>query len=117
MLYAIDACEGQYFGSHGIRDCRIVDCNSREEAVEIAIEMSYGVMDSYRCVIEELTLYASEKYEEGSPEWEEDLENSRRENLCYDIFRVLDTHGKSIPELEEELYDDKNKFFRNYCII
>ena len=117
MLYAIDACEEQYLGSHGMHDCRIVDCNSREEAVEIAIQMSYDVMDSYRCIMEELTLYASERHEEGSPEWQEELENARRENLCYDIFRVLNTRGKSIPELEEELYDDKNQFFSNYCNI
>lgn len=115
MLYAIYAYEGMYGGLHGMDNHAIVDCRDEGEAEDIGVEMSYDVMGSYECISSSFQEEASEEFEEGSDEWYQFIEDAKAENVAYVIYEIVDTKGKSVRELEEEFYNDREGFIEEYC--
>lgn len=115
MLFAIYACEGMYGGLHGMELHAVVNCRDEGEAEDIGIEMSYDVMDSYECISSSFEEDASDEYEEGTDEWYEYIEAARAENVSYTVYEILDTHGKSEKELENEFWNDRSGFIEKYC--
>lgn len=116
MLYAIYADEAMYCGLHGMYTTQVVECPSLEEAEEIGLEESRRVMESYNCIIESIYEQASEEYEEWSHEWEDMVNEIMEENTSYQVFEIKDSKGKSIQELDEEFYNDKESFIKEYCL-
>lgn len=116
MLFAIHAYEGIFGGLNGMEETAIIDVNTLKEAEDYAIEMSYDVMNSYLCIQEAFEEDAiSEGFEEQTQEWEEFIEECRAEDVAYDVWRILDTKGKTREELEKEFHNDKENFIKKYC--
>lgn len=115
MLYAIYACEAIYQGLHGMNSVAIVDCENEGEARDIAIDMSYEVMDSYNCIHSSFEQDASFEYDEGTDGWYQFIEDLRSENVFYYIHEIIDTKGKTQKELENELWENYDSFIEKYC--
>lgn len=54
MYYLIYADENVYQGLHGMYDWTITQCDTEEEANEIAMSMSIDVMESYNEIMDDL---------------------------------------------------------------
>ena len=102
MIYAIWALEHIYGGLHGIEDFRVEDC-SLDEACEFGYEMSTSLIEEYSI---------GEMREDCTSE---ELEEFILDNIEYIIFEVIDTHGKTLRELEREFTDDPDGFVSDFC--
>lgn len=107
MLFAIEAYESQYQGLHGIVDYAIVEENSTEEVLDYAYYLSEQVIYSYGL-----------EPEPDSEDWEsgEDCAEAWAEMIRYSVWKIPNTKGKTIEELEEEFYNTPDEFIKNYCV-
>lgn len=96
-LWLIHAYEGIYGGLHGIETALIVDCSTRKDAEEIAIDESYDVMDSYSHMFEDLD------------------EEDREENIAFDVFQIREDCALSTKELDELVASDWEEVRDEYC--
>lgn len=115
MLYAIHAYESSFGGLYGMDAHIIEECDSMEEAEEIALEASLNVMESYSCIIDDIYEAASEEYEQETDEWYKVVEDMKQEATAWEIYPVVDIKDKSIRELEEEFWNNKEEFIKTYC--
>lgn len=122
MIFAIVAAEGIYQGLHGINDKTLVEVSDWKEAIEIAIEMSLEVMDSYSQVYDTLEAEVQEEIDfNDTVNWtDERIEKLRteiyRSNLYFDIFELDENKIKDIPseQLEAEFFNDEETFLSEY---
>lgn len=127
MLYVINAADMMYGGHHGMETWNIYDCSSEKEAIEIAIENSIEVINSYAAIYQaiedEIQDYLNDIVEETLSE--DDIEQIRdelyREDIDYAIYKIkediLSEEEKNIRYLEQILYDYPEGFIKKYCEI
>lgn len=96
-LWLIHAYENTYGGLHGIETALIVDCSTREDAEEIAIDESYDVMNSYSNMFEDLD------------------EEDREESIAFDVFQIREDCTLSIEELDKLAASDWENVRDKYC--
>lgn len=123
MLYVINAADVRYGGLHGMETWDIYDCSSEKEAIEIAIENSIEVINSYSAIYQELESEVEEYIEDNMSE--EEIEEIRdeiyREDIDYAIYKIkediLSEEEKNIRYLEQILHDYPEGFIKEYCEI
>ena len=114
--YAIVASEGIYQGLHGIVDYAIVDCDSEDEVAAIGKEMSLQVMDDWGWIQDELMAQISDSFDSTIDTEEELLEAIKEENVNYYYFKLCEeAEGQDSNLLNQELYDDEDKFRRTWA--
>ena len=124
MFYVIHAFENKYGGYHGIEDWTIESGRTEEKANEIARELSFGVMESYSFIIDELENDVESFIDEEMNE--DDIEQLRydiyNDNIAYEIWKirsdVYDNFSKSdccIDDFINELHQDPEGFIEKYC--
>lgn len=125
MLYVIHAADIRYGGLHGMEDWSIWQCNSEEEAVEIAIENSIEVINSYSAIYQEIEDeiqdYLNDIVEDTLSE--DDIEKIREdfyaEDIDYAIYKVKEEFNLAqdfdIEYLENILHEDPENFIKEYC--
>lgn len=114
--YAIVASEGIYQGLHGIVDYAVVDCNSEEEVAAIGREMSLQVMDNWGWIQDELMAQVSDSFDSTIDTEEEFLEAIKEENVNYYYFKLCEeAEGQDSGLLNQELYDNEDKFRRTWA--
>lgn len=127
MLYVINAADMMYGGHHGMETWEIHDCSSEKEAIEIAIENSIEVINSYSAIYQaiedEIQDYLDDIVEETLSE--EEIEKIRdeiyNEDIDYAIYKIkediLSEEEKNIRYLEQILHDYPEGFIKEYCEI
>lgn len=118
MIVAIYACECTYGGLHGIYSKAVLEVSDIEEARDIAVQMSYEVMDSYEFIVEDIEAeieYAI--HEQGDERDYDEIANEyyseRVEYMIYVPSPEL-IKGKDISALDEEFYQDEDTFLKKY---
>ena len=95
--YLIYADESQYCGLHGIYDWDVVECDTKEEAQEIGVQMSYEVINSYSDLVGAYEEEAEQVLRDNGltpedPEWDDAFSNyvddCISENTQYRIFEL-----------------------------
>lgn len=124
MLYVINAADVRYGGLHGMETWDIYNCSSEKEAIEIAIENSIGVINSYSTIYQKLESEVEEYIEDNMSE--EEIEKIRddiyREDIDYAIYKIkedilFEEEEKNIRYLEQILRDYPEGFIKEYCEI
>ena len=119
MLYVIHAADAIYGGLHGMEDWSIWQCNSEEEAVEIAIENSIEIINSFSCIYEELETEIEDNIFDDMSE--DDIEQLRsdiyRNDIDYNLWEIDKDIAKEydIDILEIMLNEDPEDFIEKYC--
>ena len=115
-MYAVFACEAIYQGLHGMYDLNIIDTEDEKEAEEWGEAISYDIMDSFSDIdiaLRDEALYAG--FEEDSEEFYDYIEELKRDNVYYRIWKVKDTKGMTIEELRDEFYNNPKTFVKEFC--
>lgn len=116
-IYVIHAYEGTYGGLHGIEDW-IIEKTSLDIAKEIALDASYGVINSYSSIYEGFENDAEEEdLIPGTEDFIEYVQELMDEDIAYTIYEVIRTKGKTVKELDSILSKDPESFIKEYCKI
>lgn len=94
MLYAIYAADNRYQGCYGMEVENVVECMNLEEAIEIAREYSYDVINSCGCIMDDIYSDAIRNLHLNEDEVFEKLEEGRAD----DIYGLKDIVGDLIDE-------------------
>ena len=84
MLFAIYAGSNYFTVSN---DEAVVECCSKIEAIEIAVEMAYDVITSYSFIMDDIYEQAAAEFDMSYDEMLEKMENN---SLPYNFFEVVD---------------------------
>lgn len=110
MLYAVIACEQMYGGMHGMVSYFVAE-GTEEEVEEMAIDISYYIMESYSSIMDDLEAAAANEIGWDEDELDEYMEDSTsgadeeytralneqmRENLQYEIYPIVKETNLSI---------------------
>lgn len=123
MLYVINAADMMYGGHHGMETWNIYDCFSEKEAIEIAIENSIDVINSYSAIYQKLESDIEEYIEDDMSDVEiaEIRDEIYGEDIDYAIYKIkediLSEEEKNIRYLERILHDYPEGFIKKYCEI
>ena len=116
MRVAIKAYENTYGGLHGMEEKAVITVDSVEEAEDIAMEMSYNVMDSYAEISDYFeTMAEGEGLEPNSEEWNVFIDECKAESVLYDIHPITVKTEKTDEELSEEYFRRPDEFIKEYC--
>ena len=114
-LYVVRAYEQIYSGMHGMEDWFVTDADDLDEVEMEAREASFDVIDTYNEIYESFESDAElNSLEEGTEEWEAFIEESRLEDMAYDIWEVT-TNKYTIDEIGKILARDPDGFVDEYC--
>ena len=114
-IYVIHAFDEIFGGLHGMEEWSMEECQSEKEAIEVAIEMSYDVIDSYGDITdilneraEDLLSYDIEEGRINSEHQREQAFNSYyedcvKEDVSYYVVKLNPSH--SLEEYEKMLAD------------
>lgn len=115
MIFAIHAYEGTYGGLHGIESFRVIQCDSRENAEQLAQEDSVEVMYSYGDIVDSFRQEAEDEgLEEGTEDFEAYIGECIDGNVAYEVYEVVNPVG-SLEEMETEFYNDPDEFIKEHC--
>ena len=104
MVVFIDAYEHIYEGLHGMGICGVFEFDCIEEAEEIAINLSLGVIESYSCI--------NDLFEDVEDE------DERLEDIAFKIYEVKNSilEKFAIWELDQIAAEiDEEEFIELYC--
>ena len=101
--YFIYAYEEFYNGLHGMYDYCFDECTLKQ-AESQGYEMSYGIIESYGYLLEEIC---------GEDATKEELDESIQEEIAYEIWELRDD-APSFEELEA-LNLDPQSYIDDYC--
>ena len=118
MIVAIYACECTYGGLYGMYSKAVLEVSDIEEARDIAVQMSYEVMDSYEPIAEDIeTEVEYAIHEQGDERDYDEIANEyyseRVEYMIYAPSPEL-IKGKDISDLDKEFYQDEDTFLKKY---
>lgn len=94
MLYAIYAADNRYQGRYGMEVENVVECMNLEEAIEIAREYSYDIINSSGCIMDDIYSDAIRNLHLNEDEVFEKVEEDRAD----DIYGLKDIVGDLIDE-------------------
>lgn len=129
MLYAVIACEQMYGGMHGMVSYFVAE-GTEEEVEEMAIDISYYIMESYSSIMDDLEAAAANEIGWDEDELDEYMEDSTsgadeeytnvlnelmRENLQYEIYSIVKETNLSIEQLNNLFNRNPEEFIREYC--
>lgn len=115
MIVAIHAIENTYNGLHGIESYHIFEVENIQEAERLASEESMEVMHAYENIIEDFYQNAEDEgLEEGSPEFDEYIDECIQENIDYEIWEVIDCYD-TIEQMEEDFRNYDDEFIKEHC--
>jgi len=97
MIVAIHAYEEIYGGLHGIEDYLVTEVKDLKIAEDIASDLAYNVVEDYSYNFDE-----------------EDLEDPE---LCWEIYEIIDTKGKTVEKLNIEYHYDSEGFLTEYNCV
>ena len=106
MVVFIDAYEHIYEGLHGIGVCGVFEFDCVEEAEEIAVNLSLGIIESYSCI--------NDLFEDV----EDEDEDERLEDIAFRIYEVKDSilEKFALWELDKIAAEiDEEEFIELYC--
>jgi hypothetical protein len=119
MLFAIHAYESTYCGLHGVEDFAIVECKNKEEATEIACEMSRDVIHSYSSIedniYQEAAFILGYEYDEMLERlaageeidgYDEACDDAETEMICFELYELDENCGMSIDYLNSLDFDE-----------
>ena len=115
--YAIYAYEHTFSGLHGMSEVAVITAESREEAEEIAEDMSYEVIDCYsdiaKIMEQDCANYADP---ETDPELYQTLLNeARSDDVAFEIYEITVESDKDDDALTLEMARNYKDFIKRYC--
>lgn len=121
--YYIFAAEDMYHGLHGMYEIDVVEVADESELDDIAVAMSYEVMESYAEIMDQLEEAAAESCdcdgdsEEFDQAYEDAFEDVCADNLYYYWYKIKpEFSGISCQDLQVLAYDYEN-FEKVYCVL
>lgn len=115
MIVAIYACENIYGGLHGIESLIVTEVKNINEARYLAQQESIEVMELNLNIMADFANNAEwEGLEEGTEAYDIYIEECIQDNVSYQIWEVISPYG-SIEEMEDDFYNDREDFVKNYC--
>ena len=115
--YAIYACDAIYEGMNGMYSKDVVTCDNYAEAVEIAHEKSWDIINSYFAIYDSLEGSLREEYGDDPDVLDEHQDEFYEDDVEYTIYEIDETvaKGYSNEELLEKFYDEDN-FVQEFCL-
>lgn len=115
--YAIYAYEQTFGGLHGMSEVAVITAESREEAEEIAEDMSYEVIDCYSDIREIMEQDCADYADpETDPElYQTLLDEARSEDVAFEIYEITVESDKDDDALTLEMARDREEFIERYC--
>ena len=118
--YAIYAAEQLYGGEHGMCSYLVVEAFDSAEAIDMAVQESRDIIDSYECIREDLEENASYYYdrEENLEEFEQALEEEIQDDLDWAVWKINEEKASKYDTrtLGKMIYDTPDDFIEEYCI-
>ena len=119
MLYVCYGADEIYQGLHGMYNCYIEDCNDENDALHIARDLSFDVIDSFPLIYETLEEDYEEAITENMSQREKDDVHTDiyKEDTYFNVWKIKENICKnySQEELEEILDEDFEFFIEEYC--
>ena len=116
MLFAIYAGSNYFTCDH---DEAVVECCSENEAIEIAVEMSYDAITSYSYIMDNIYEQAAAEFDMSYDEMLEKMETNSlpdnffgvvddiiSENMMYEITELDENCGATLDYLNSLTYDE-----------
>ena len=124
-LYLIKGYDGIYQGLHGMENFDIVDCGSDADAVDWALDLAQGVVESYVEIYDTLEMCVKDEceaegidYESNSSEVDEIRDEIYREDYVIEVG-LLDENelpDLDIDELTDLYWNDSKEFEKLYVL-
>lgn len=116
MLFAIYAGSSYFTFDH---DEAVVECCSKDEAIEIAVEMAYDAITSYSYIMDNIYEDAAAEFDMSYDEMLEKMETNSlpdnffevvddiiSENMMYEITELDENCGATLDYLNSLTYDE-----------
>jgi len=119
QLYAIHAFDVCFGGLHGIEDYAVIEATEEDEVYDIAVDMSFQVIDEFEETIMEAEGWVEDAIDKGLEENSEEfwayIDDLRSDDIAYSIYKLKETN-ESLEALNEQIASDPEEFLEKYAI-